>query len=156
VAGLDAGALLSQGLTSLLVPGGIVGIVLFRQQRAKMNAETRAANAAAEETTAKASALLNGDALALFTAAQTDAREARAEARTAWKEAREARTEADEARDEAAACRRTAVELWATHDATNRHIGHLEAVVRVLGGVVPERPRDLSPQLDHPDTDRPQ
>lgn len=139
---MDAGALISQVLTSLIVPGGIGALVLARQQRQKLAAEAKAQNAAADETDAKAEVLLSGEALKLFQEARTDAKEARAEAGEARKEAREARKEA-------LACQRTTVQVWAALDEFDRHARRLEGAILDLGGAVPPRPPGLQPQLNH-------
>jgi hypothetical protein len=130
---VDAGGLAASILVSLIGPTGFGGILLIRQQRAKMRGEARAQNSAADETDAKAEVLLAGEALNLFKEARGDAVSARQEAR--------------EERDAAARCRRTLVELWAALDASERHMRRLERELTEAGISAPSRPMDTIPRL---------
>jgi hypothetical protein len=140
---VEAGSLVSQILTSLIVPVGTGAIFLIRQQRRKLSAEAQALQSTADETDAKAEVLLSGEALELFKAARQDATDARGEARVD-------RTDAADARREAGVLRRQAIELWAANDAWARHARHLEALIAELGGTPPSRPLDVVPRIpDH-------
>jgi hypothetical protein len=140
---LEVGSLVSQILTSLIVPASAGGFFLVRQQRRKLASEARQAEAAADETDVKAEVLLSGEALEFFKAARQDAADARGEARVE-------RADAAEARREAGAMRRALVELWAANDAWDRHARHLEALISERGGEVPPRPLEVVPRIpDH-------
>lgn len=140
----EVGSLVSQILTSLIVPVATGAVFLVRQQRRKLGAEAKSLEATADETDAKAEVLLSGEALSLFKTARQDAADG-------WAAARAERMDAAEARREAAQCRRAAVELWSALDAWDRHGRRLEAMIRELDGSTPARPLDVIPRMPEPD-----
>lgn len=130
---MDSKALLVQALMSLLVPSMILAPFYVKQQRAKIAAEARAADAGASESGAKADVLLSTDERAWLAAAKQDALDAR--------------REAAEARAEARNCRQQNVRLWARLDATDRHMLALERAMRDARIEVPTRPLELQKPL---------